>query len=637
MSGIKFYSEYDLACTWELSKIAQRIRNNDIDNDWDFSDLIDFYNIIKYIQVERFCNYLNQETHIDIQEAKKSIKKKIGIFLGNCRNEYLNFYDEIEFSSKDDFFEIFINYKIYTAIDEGEFKKFLTKESVYIFTILKFRKIVELYNNAVKDKLLSDSKNAEIIISTMIGENDLHLPTSLIEKEILDIIKDYVQSSEANLNVLRKIITFPPDKGNIPDKIRLLAKREVTEREKTIFKNGAGIESSVSISYVDDQKDAILVQTVDAKADIKVNRGWIVDNLDYPTLWNNFIYIFNFVDMTMRLTLDSKRSESGVFESIISKKGKHIYNRNYSFSFKEMLSDVEVFSYSQVLSVYNLKIEDMIEWFFTDYLKAEFKIENFVVRMPSEEITYLQKCRTILPEIDIILKQYNLMVEEGIIDQELIQMSNSSVKYKDYKSFNEKKYVYPKGTWYRTATFLLFSDQSHIFYLRDKEEKHTNFYELIKSEDLNKNDFQDYQIRDMQWLFDNDIIHETEKGYIKFVDHIKVFILNELFHNEVLNYWRYPNKIREAIEMFYRQDIVTFESTLFSKNEQDYFNYYLNKSEFTNGLNIRNDYLHGTNPIDEKQHKIDYYRILKLIVLIVIKINDDLCIKDDNSCSYQEN
>ncbi|MNN70551.1 hypothetical protein D3C81_1864100 [compost metagenome] len=88
--------------------------------------------------------------------------------------------------------------------------------------------------------------------------------------------------------------------------------------------------------------------------------------------------------------------------------------------------------------------------------------------------------------------------------------------------------------------------------------------------------------------------------------------------------------------MLYDQDIVTFDSSLFSKNEQDYFNYYLNKSEFTNGLNLRNDYLHGTNPIDEKQHKIDYFKILKVIVLIVIKINDDLCIKEDIRRNPQE-
>jgi hypothetical protein len=84
-----------------------------------------------------------------------------------------------------------------------------------------------------------------------------------------------------------------------------------------------------------------------------------------------------------------------------------------------------------------------------------------------------------------------------------------------------------------------------------------------------------------------------------------------------------------VIEELSSQNLVDYESSLFSKNEQDYFDYYLNKSKFTNGHDIRNRYLHGTNTNDERQYEIDYHIILKLFAIIVIKINDDLCIKDD--------
>jgi len=60
------------------------------------------------------------------------------------------------------------------------------------------------------------------------------------------------------------------------------------------------------------------------------------------------------------------------------------------------------------------------------YLKEEFKINNFIFKMPSKDSLYFEKCRTILPEVDRIFKQYNLIIEEGMIDQELIQMSSSS-------------------------------------------------------------------------------------------------------------------------------------------------------------------------------------------------------------------
>lgn len=51
------------------------------------------------------------------------------------------------------------------------------------------------------------------------------------------------------------------------------------------------------------------------------------------------------------------------------------------------------------------------------------------------------------------------------------------------------------------------------------------------------------------------------------------------------------------------EKIIHFDSTLFSKPEQDYFNYFLNKSDFTNGLDLRNSYLHGTQAKPDELQK----------------------------------
>ena len=246
--------------------------------------------------------------------------------------------------------------------------------------------------------------------------------------------------------------------------------------------------------------------------------------------------------------------------------------------------------------------------------------------MPSSEASYFEKCRTILPEIDRIFKQYNTLIEDGIIDHELIQMSSSSFKSKDIKSFNKKKYVYSTSDWYKTASFLLFSDQSNIFYLPDKEFKYNNFFNLITCEKLTRKDFQEYQLNRMQWLFESNLIWEGNMGYLEFVDPNIIYVLEELYFNEVMSYWHYPKDIQLLIEELNTLSLVDFEDSLFSRNEQDYLDYYLNKSKFTNGHDIRNKYLHGTNTNDEKQYELDYYLILKLFVIIVIKINDDLCI-----------
>ncbi|HDR4570711.1 hypothetical protein ACRS6Y_02875 [Bacillus cytotoxicus] len=634
MSRVKFYSEYDMACGWQLEKIVEKVNNEVIDSEWGITDLLDFHNVLKYISVERFSDYIVEETSVDIKAYEKKIKQKIGIFMGCYKDVFLNLYDEIEFGNKGDFFEILEGYKIYQKIEINDFRHFLEKSNVHIYIVLKFKRLTEYFNEAVKDVLLADSRNAETILSKYLKKDDLYLPPSLNETDILNLIDEYIDSPQVNINVLRQIINFPTNKGlNIPDKIKLHAKRKAKEEEEKVFTKGTGIESGVRISYPQEQDEAILVTMDGRTADIKVSRKWIEENIDFPTLWNNFIYLFGFFDGTMRLAIDSKKSDSSALESVFRPQGEHLYNQSTSFYFKEMLSNAEIYSYVNVLNVLSIRLEEMIEWFFEIYLKEEFQINDFIVKMPSSEASYFEKCRTILPEIDRIFKQYNTLIEDGMIDQELIQMSSSSFKNKDIKSFNRKKYVYSSSDWYKTASFLLFSDQSSIVYLPNKEEEYKNFFDLITLENLTRSDFEEYQLKDIQWLFDNNLICESNMGYLEFADQRAIYILKELYYKEVMSYWHYPQDIQVLIEELSTRNLVDFENSLFSRNEQDYLDYYLNKSKFTNGHDIRNKYLHGTNTNDEKQYESDYYLILKLFVIIVIKINDDLCIKEDKEKS----
>ena len=630
MDRVKFYSEHDMTCGIELNKIADKINTNVIDNECKISDLIEFHNILKYLEIKRFSDYIEKLVHIDSKTLEKEIRKKTGRFLGNVGANYVNLYDEIDFTDTEDFLEIIEKYKLYEQISELDFKELLNKEYVHIYMVLKFKRLTEHYDLTIKQRILSDFSNAETIISKYLGETSLFLPPSLSNSEILELIDGYIDSPSVHINYLRSIIVFPTNRGlNIPDKIRLHAKRkEIVENEK-IFKNGTGIESSVTISYPTDISEEIIITKTGTNVDIRVSRKWIEENQDYPTLWNNFIHLFNIVDDKFRLTLVSKTNGMSALESVFSPSGSHLYKTSYGFSFMEMIANAEVNSYLQVMSIFNIRIEDMIEWFFINYLKVEFSIDNFVVKMPSDVSPYFEKCRSILPELDRIFKQYNALVEDGEIDQELIQLSSSSFKNNEIKSFNSNKYVYPLGGWYKTATYLLFSDQSGIFHLRSQKENYMNFVDLIVKGCVKKNDFLEYQLQRMQWLFDNGLIFENEDGYIKFVNLKTIYVLKELYYEDVLSYWHYHEEIRKIIDDFERKNSVTFESTLLSRNEQDYLDYYLNKAKFTNGFDIRNRYLHGTNGSDENQYKADYYLILKLIIIIVIKINDDMCIKED--------
>lgn len=632
MDRVKFYSEYG-ACEWELDKIIERINDNSIDKEWSLEDVIEFFNILKYMQVERFAEYIQEKTNVICIDYIKKIKAEIGKFIGCNKSVIISKYYDINFEGTEDFLEVIEIYGVYKDIPDFEFKMFLDNDNVPLYMVLKYKKIVDYFDYIVKDKIMSNSYNAETILSKFLDNKDLHLPPSLTEKDILKLVDDYIEidTERININFLRKIIHFPTGTGlNITDKIKLHAKRREKEESEKVFSQGTGIKSSVSISYEKGLDEAIKFNTIGNGTDVSivVNCDWIEENKDYSTLWNNFIHLFDIVDDKGLLTIVSKENELSTLESAFMPSAKYLYRTSFRFNFKEMTANAQINSYIQELNVLGIRIEDMIEWFFNEYLSVEFSVSDFIIKMPSSSSSYFEKCRTILPEIDRIFKQYNVLIEDREIDQELIQISSSSVKVKEVKSFISCKYIYPIGEWYKTATFLLLSDQSHLFYLPDKNEKYKNFLDLIMRDNVRKNDFQEYQIKKMNWLFDNGVVIENEEGFIKIADIKTIFILKELYYENVLNYYHYEPSLRGVIDSLMQKEIVFFESSLLTRNEQDYFDFYLNKSKFTNGYDIRNRYLHGTNVNDENQYKSDYYSILKLIIIIIIKINDDLCLAD---------
>ena len=122
-----------------------------------------------------------------------------------------------------------------------------------------------------------------------------------------------------------------------------------------------------------------------------------------------------------------------------------------------------------------------------------------------------------------------------------------------------------------------------------------------------------------------------DNNYIKIRNKPLINIYADLYFNEVINYWRYPKQSRDIVDSLLDKNIVYSENTLFSKPEQDYFNYYLNMSEFIDGFDIRNSNLHGSQVGDRKSdiHQNRYMIILQLLILIIIKINDDFCIRSE--------
>ena len=146
-------------------------------------------------------------------------------------------------------------------------------------------------------------------------------------------------------------------------------------------------------------------------------------------------------------------------------------------------------------------------------------------------------------------------------------------------------------------------------------------------------EYPEYDQSDLEQLVENDCIQIDEEGYIEIKDIRKINIFKELYYNGVISYWKYSKESRKIMDELCKKGILKFGDTLLSNAESDYFNYYLNKAKFVNGLDLSNKYIHGCQPNgkdSEKIHENNYYLFLKLLILLIIKINDDIIIKDSD-------
>lgn len=316
----------------------------------------------------------------------------------------------------------------------------------------------------------------------------------------------------------------------------------------------------------------------------------------------------------------------GVLERHMGIKGKKDYIYGIGFVSKRMISSLQMDSYYEELKRLNIRLENIFKWFFEDYLINEFGARGFTYSPPSEGTTYAERCKLLAIAIDGVLKQFRLFCEDGFVDRELLEMSSEHIVFNMVPSLLNRKYVYANSDILHQEMFLLFSDQSMMTYTEKTGSEYETLPQLVQSVNMKKEDFADYQQEDLEWLMKRGAVDISSDEQL-IINKERVFVLRDLFFNEVVCPSYYGEELQQVVAKCVTEGDMKFENTLFSKPEQAYLNFVLNKSEFSNGWDLRNKYCHDTYPLDEEQQKKDYLELLKIMVLIIIKINEEFCNK----------
>lgn len=631
---VKYYSTNDLSAGFYLKRIEDIICNFVVEKKRvDINEIIELYNIQQFFHNRIYSIHWTKQQLNDYSEIVSDFSKVIGEFFSRINiNTIESMFDTIYYDYRNDFWKLIEKYKVYDKISVEQFRKIILNKHFILNDVLKCKNIVKKFSGEIITYMEKNPFCAEIILSYYLEKHDrniesLYFPVKLSNEKKTLILDKYIASNSSNINYLKLI--FESNSTNnlrLPDRLKLKAKRKYDEEIETLFKEGTGFEYGAKVSFSNKIDEEFKFETDDNRIlSVLYSAKWIKENLDYPTLLNNFIYLFGYTDLQFRSLHVSRESQMSIIEKYLGIKGRKEYPTGIAFQQIQMLAQLQMIGYCNELEKYNIFLEDIIEWFFCNYLEEEFNVKGFCFNKSSHTVSYLEKCRNIAAEFDNILKRFKIYCEDGEIDDELLHISTEHIFIKDIPSMLSNKYIYPCGNDYQTISNLLFSDQSIIHYLPKLSNNYNSFYCLLEKENVYYDMFEDYQIPSIDWLIDHNIIKiDNKKRIMPYWEKIK--ILNELYQHDVVCF-SYMKKYQSIIMELNKMGLVQFSSSLFSRPEQDYYNYLFNKSEFDNGLDIRNSYTHGTQRVDENQNKQDYFIFLRIMILIVIKINEEFCLK----------
>lgn len=633
--GVKFYSVHNWSMGNNLERSAQILEVFDGNKVYtDINKVIELYNVQQLINSGAYLREWDEDKIDYYKKLSVPLTKVLGSFFGKINDENFQLISRsVSIGYVEDYWELFVRFKIYKKVSGEMFTAYINDPETTLWIILQQEKLVKYYGKELADVLRISEQTPHLIISKFLERHDqecrYHIPKELDPSEYDGILQNYINSDVANLNDLQLLAYAQSSKEcPISDRLKLYAKRECDSYwEKHSFA-GVHIGYGIGVEFADVPEIKSVKRLGNNDYKITYDVKWLLENLDYPTILNNFRYIFEQFDDCWRSSLVSVKSQLGIFERTLFVRGVKDYIKGNSFDVADNLSTMQVRGYYDILKHNGVRLEDVLKWFFEEYLSQEFGAKGFRFNPPSEGTTLVEKCRTIASEMDGVLKQFRMYVQDGEIDRELFEMSSEHIIFSNLSGFVKDKYAYANSDDIQNEQFLLFSDQSHLCYIDKTKSKYKRFCDLLIQEDIGFSDFFEYQKRNIHWLIEKGIVIEQSDGYLK-LNGPKAFILKDLYDHDVICPQYYDDELKKVIDEWIRNGNLRLESSLFSEPEQDYLNYELNKSSYSNGLDLRNKYAHSTYPENEKIQFTDYVRLLRIMILVITKINEEFCLRQD--------
>ena len=518
-------------------------------------------------------------------------------------------------------------------ISADSFEVALCSRPWLIGLALEQQPLVKLFGEPVRRAMLANKEDSsELILNAVatshVGVSSLALPKELTSDDVESILDAYCDCERAHINKLEVIANWKSYGGySLSGPLRHKAKLKAQDQGKLICDSPGSVTSDygVGICFDPDQKACKKVDFDGPNVLYSFSLSWLESYVDEATVLTNLIHVFELIDTAGLLNIGKPDRSMSTLERALLIRGKDDFVAGRSFKIREMTLIGFVNAYEALLLAQGTSLEAAIDWFFNSYIDEEFGAKGFRCDMPSPDSSYLSRCETVSSQMERIVKEYHLFARDGSLDAGLFSYE-SFPNFESIATLCGDKYAYGRGKDFERFTFLLFSDQCMLAYLSDRKCKAGSFDQLMRENRLSLADYDGHHWRDdLDWLLAKGFVRVDGNGFLALsnMGHLGRLI----WENGALPLSACSPEIRQDISDGVKADWIELGSTLLSRSEADVFNYVLTDRYFGNSLGIRNKYAHGAPPAEDpsaEEFKRDYIHLLSFMLLLVLKINDEL-------------
>lgn len=565
------------------------------------------------------------------QEFIKNFRSSINIFLNNLSEEVFTKWleDEQRFYDTSQFLEMIEIYKFKKLINEGNINNFLKFSRFSLSKLLQKKWFLNKFKSHIKHFIIEE-KMYTIFFNSLFDEgSENFLPQLNIDSDTLNsILDDYIDAEEAKLSNIELIYSASPRKYTISPKIKYKAKVKYHKYMEKVFseKKSTLMEFGIKARFNPSLENLMEINTDGTFYIIEYN-SHCNDYLKDLDILLNFLYYSDvfFTDIgTLRSSHKPKLRLTEFFET----KGHKFLSIAENQRMSIMLGVTVIQILNDLLSKHSLNYLQLIKYFIDDVLPKEYSLYDLEFDIP--ETKNQKEINTLLViNLENLIKTYNYFVEYGEVEKDVIEIGYPTPKIENLKS---QKYMYLtiKNKNHPLAS-LLFSGQSPLSYHPkfSNNLSESNFYSLVMNNNMTIEEWKEYE--EIQLLFDEGIIY-CNKNIIQLTNKAECGIWYLLYKMRSLNIYYFHNDLQNVFHKLIEKEYAELSKKLFTKDEAKIFSYLYNNETSSNGPSLRNKYAHSKSYSSYTDNELyqDYYTILYLYTIFIMKINDDCRLMNDN-------